>query len=109
MDPKTLFDVKLPAGLAKDPQRARELAAVFAFHVTGEGGGDWTVDLKADPPAVKPQLAANADCTVELSSEDLAAIIGDFGQAIQLYFAGRVKIAGDVTLATRLQAIFALV
>jgi hypothetical protein len=108
MDAQTMFDDKLPAALARSPQTARELNAIFFFHVTGDKGGDWTVDLKSDPPTVRKGDAGGADCSIEMTAEDFAVISTDFHKAIELYFQGRLKVAGDVTLATRLQTVFTL-
>jgi predicted lipid carrier protein YhbT len=108
MDAQTLFDDKLPAALTRSPQTARELNAVFFFRITGDTGGDWTVDLKSDPPSVHKGATGAADCSIEMTAEDFGVISADFHKAIELYFQGRLKVAGDVTLATRLQTVFSL-
>ena len=47
-----LFNVQVPEALSKFPDKAREIGAVYLFKISGDGGGTWTVDLTANPPAV---------------------------------------------------------
>ena len=49
-DAQDLFDNLVPEGLKQHPDKARELNAIYCFKITGEGGGEWTVDLIANPP-----------------------------------------------------------
>jgi hypothetical protein len=108
MDAKTLFDEKMPKVLIKNPDKARELNAIYFFHVTGDGGGKWTVDLKANPPVVQAGDAGKAECSIEITSEDFKAMMGDPQLAFQLYFQGKLKVVGDPMLATKLQTLFKL-
>jgi alkyl sulfatase BDS1-like metallo-beta-lactamase superfamily hydrolase len=107
MDAKTLFDEKLPNALTQSPDKAKALNAVYQFNVTGDG--QWTVDLKSATPSVTPGQVANADCTIEISSEDFQSLLGNPGLGIQLYFQGKLKVTGDPMLATKLQTLFSLV
>ena len=50
VSPTTLFNEKVPAAIAKDPAKARELNAIYQFKISGEGGGEWTVDLSSAAP-----------------------------------------------------------
>ena len=49
-DAKELFDVLVPDALKKWPDKAKEVNAIYGFKVTGDGGGEWTVNLTSDPP-----------------------------------------------------------
>jgi len=60
VDAKTLFNDKVPNVLAEHPEKAREINAVYFFKITGDGGGEWTVDLKSNPPTCKPGSGADA-------------------------------------------------
>ena len=52
-DARTLFEDKVPKQIAANPDKAREVGAVYCFKITGEGGGTWTVDLASSPPTVR--------------------------------------------------------
>jgi len=103
-----LFDEKLPAALKANPDKAREVNAIYCFKITGDGGGDWTVDLTTDPPAVKKGDDGNAQCTIEVSHEDFLSMLGNPQVGMQLYFQGKLKVTGDPMLATKLQKFLTL-
>ena len=47
---KAFFDQKVPAVLATSPEKAKDVAAVYLFKISGADGGTWTVDLVSNPP-----------------------------------------------------------
>jgi putative sterol carrier protein len=107
MNAKMLFDEQIPKMFKTNPAKAKEINAVYYFNITGDGGGKWVVDLKSDPPTVKVGETTTADCSIEVSAEDFAAGLKDPAQMMQLFFSGRLKVAGDPMLATKLQNLFA--
>jgi hypothetical protein len=98
-----LFDDMLPAALKSNPEKAKAVGAVYCFKISGEGGGDWTVDLTADPPTCTRGDAGKAQCTIEVSNDDFQAMLGNPQVGMQLYFQGKLKVTGDPMLATKLQ------
>lgn len=107
-DAKELFDVQIPAALKEHPERAKEVNAIYCFKITGDGGGDWTVDLTADEPTCVTGDSGEAQCTVEVEHEDFKTMLADPQAGMQLYFQGKLKVTGDPMLATKLQQFFAL-
>ncbi len=101
-----LFDQQLPAALAKHPDKAKAVNAVYLFKISGEGGGDWTVDLASDPPTCTRGDSGKAQCTVEVSNEDFKTMLGDPNAGMQLYFQGKLRVSGDPMLAMKLQQLF---
>lgn len=108
MDAKTLFNEQLPKLLETSPEKAKELDAIYLFTVSGANGGTWTVDLKANPPSCKEGNGGNAECTIEVSDEDLSAMMKDPQVGMQLYFQGKLKVSGNPMLATKLQQLFSM-
>jgi len=104
MNAQEYFQNELPKKLAADPASARSVGAVFQINITGEGGGSWTVDLKADPPTCK-EGTGTADCTITMSNEDFVSIRQNPQASMQLFFQGRLKVQGNPMLATKLQKI----
>ncbi|MBK8482077.1 MAG: SCP2 sterol-binding domain-containing protein [Proteobacteria bacterium] len=102
------FEQSLPQAMQRDPQRARELNGVFVIQLSGEGGGSWTIDAKADPPTVAAGVSATADCKVELTATDFLAMLKDPQLGMQLFLEGRLVVQGDPMLATRLQDLLSL-
>lgn len=103
---KEVFDDMVPKGLAKYPEKAKEINAIYCFKITGPKGGTWTVDLTSEPPTCKPEENANAQCTVEVSDENFEQMFTNPQLGMQLYFQGQLKVMGDPMLATRLQQLF---
>ena len=101
-DAKTDFTKNLPEKISDDPDNAKEIDAVFLFKITGDDGGTWTVNCR-DDVGVHEGEHGEADCTLELSSEDWQAISDNPQMAMQLYFQGKLKVSGDAMKATKLQ------
>ena len=107
-DAQELFNEQVPEALAKFPEQARDVNAIFCFKITGEGGGTWTVDLAGDPPSCQARDTGNAQCTIEVSHDDFRTMRSDPQTGMQLYFQGKLKVSGDPMLATKLQQFFDL-
>jgi hypothetical protein len=108
-DAQELFDNLVPEGLKQHPDKARELNAIYCFKVAGDAsgqGGEWTVDLTADPPTCIRGDSGKAQCTVEVSNEDFKTMLGDPNAGMQLYFQGKLRVSGDPMLAMKLQQLF---
>ena len=103
---KDIFDDRVPKGIAKNPDKAREIGAVYCFKITGPAGGTWTVDLAGNPPSCKPGENTGAQCTVEVTASDFASMLANPQLGMQLYFQGKLKVTGDPMLATKLQKLF---
>lgn len=108
MDAQELFNVKIPAALEKSPDKAKEIGASYQFIIDGEGGGKWAVDLTSTGPTCKPGEISNAQCTITIQHEDFKTLLSNPSAGMQLYFQGKLKVAGDPMLATKLQKLFAL-
>jgi hypothetical protein len=105
---KELFDDQVPQAIAKNPDKAKEIGAVYLFKITGDGGGEWTVDLASATPSCKPGAGAAAQCTIEVAHEDFKAMLGNPQLGMQLYFQGKLRVTGDPMLATKLQKLFTM-
>mgnify|MGYP001582422891 CR=1 FL=1 len=101
-DAKQLFDDMVPAALAKHPDKAKDVNAIFAFKITGDGGGEWTVDLVNSPPTCTTGDSGTAQCTIEVAHEDFKSMLGNPQVGMQLYFQGKLRVTGDPMLATKL-------
>jgi hypothetical protein len=100
---KAYFDQKVPAALASNPEKAKDVAAVYLFKITGPDGGTWTVDLVSTPPTCVPGAHGTPQCTIECGDTDLRSMIeGGMQAAMNLFFSGKLKVSGDPSLATRL-------
>ena len=105
-DAQDLFDNLVPQGLKAFPDKARELNAIYCFKVTGDGGGEWTVDTTSDPPTCSRGDSGKAQCTIEVAHDDFKTMLPDPNAGMQLYFQGKLRVSGDPMLAMKLQQLF---
>lgn len=81
--------------------KLRTLDGVIRLVVTEDEGADWRLDLKLGPGA----LPEEPTTTVTLSAGDAAAMEQGELDPLQAFMAGRIEIAGDVSLMLQMQAI----
>ncbi|HEY2902913.1 MAG TPA: SCP2 sterol-binding domain-containing protein [Polyangia bacterium] len=100
---KAFFDEKVTAVLQTSPEKAKDVAAIYLFKISGEDGGTWTVDLLSTPPTCTQGASGSPQCTVEASDADFRSMIdGGMQAAMSLFFSGKLKVTGDPNLATKL-------
>jgi len=100
---KAFFDQKVPDVLKTTPEKAKDVAAVYLFNISGPDGGTWTVDLLGTPPTCQPGARGTPQCTIEATDADFRSMIdGGMQAAMQLFFSGKLKVTGDANLATKL-------
>ncbi len=104
MQPAQLFD-RLAARIAERPQLVEEIGAVYRFDVEGEEGGSWVIDLKTPPGSVRRGTGEEADCVVAVSQSDLAGIVSGQVDPQSAFLMGRIRVAGNFMLATKLRAL----
>jgi hypothetical protein len=106
---KDFFDRRVPEALAANPGRVKEVAAVYHFKIAGADGGTWTADLVASPPVCTAGAVGQPACTIEMSDQDLCALLeGGAQAAMQILMAGRLKVTGDPALIARLMSLLQL-
>lgn len=103
LTPRQIFEEKIATRLSADPDKARSVNAVYQFDITGDDGGTWTVDLTR--PAVTSGSSGKAQCTITVSSKDFSDIIAEKLNAQMAFLQGRLKVAGDMSLALKLGTI----
>ena len=108
VDIKQLFNEMLPAALAKNADEARTLGARFQMNISGPTGGEWNIDATASGPSCTPGTG-EADCTISITDEDFQKLAENpQANGMQLFFAGKIKMQGNPTLAMKLNKLFSL-
>jgi len=104
VDVKKLFNEELPAALSKNADDAKTIGAKYQLNVTGEGA--WNIDVSSTGPACKAG-EGEADCTITIAADDFQKLIENpQANGMQLFFAGKLKVAGNQMLAMKLQKLF---
>jgi putative sterol carrier protein len=104
--PTTIFE-EMGKKLTENPGTVAGMNAIYQFNVTGDGGGSWYADLKATPPNVAAGTSATANCTITVASKDFVDIKTGKLSGQMAFMTGKLKIAGDMGLAMKLQKILA--
>ena len=108
VDIQKLFNEEVPAKIAGNADAAKQIGATYQFIITGEGGGEWFINVKDDPKCVAGN-PGGAECTMTLAAEDFQKLMENpQANGMQLFFGGKLKVAGNNMLAMKLQKLFAL-
>jgi putative sterol carrier protein len=109
VDIQKMFNEDLPAQIAKHPDAAKQIGAKFQVNITGEGGGEWFIDVSETGPEARTGNPGNADCTITVATEDFQKLAENpQANGMQLFFAGKLKVGGNVLLAQKLGKLFNL-
>jgi putative sterol carrier protein len=110
VDIQKLFNEELPGQLAKHSDAAKQIGAKFQMNITGEGGGEWFIDVSAETGAKSHAgNPGNADVTITVAVEDFQKLMENpQANGMQLFFAGKLKVTGNQMLAMKLQKLFSL-
>ncbi|AKU96033.1 Sterol-binding domain protein [Labilithrix luteola] len=104
VDIKKLFNEELPAALQKNAEDAKTIGAKYQMNITGEG--EWFIDVSSTGPVCKAG-SEPADCTITIAAEDFQKLVENpQANGMQLFFAGKLKVAGNQMLAMKLQKLF---
>jgi putative sterol carrier protein len=88
------------------PEQAGNIYATIQFHVTGQGGGDWYVDIANGALQVHTGQAPAPKLTVTASAADYLAIVNGDTKPMTAFMQGKVRVQGDMPLIMRLQSLF---
>jgi putative sterol carrier protein len=88
------------------PEKASGLEAIIQFKFTGAEAGEWFVTIKDGKCRVDPGHVPAPKLTVSADSGDFARIITGEMDGMQAFMQGKLKLAGDFNLATKLLTLF---
>jgi putative sterol carrier protein len=104
VDVKQLFNEMLPGALSRNAEDAKTIGAKYQMNITGEG--EWNIDVSATGPSCKPGTGP-ADCTITIAADDFQKLVENpQANGMQLFFAGKLKVAGNQMLAMKLNKLF---
>jgi putative sterol carrier protein len=103
VDLPKLFDTDLANAMAAKPDVVQRVGVKYQFNIKGEGGGEWFVDASTSGPKVERGNPGGADCTITISAQDFEQLWQNPSSGMNLFFSGRLNIAGDAMLAMKFQ------
>lgn len=90
------------------PEAARGLNATYQLHLTGENGGTWHLVVMDQACRILKGAASQPSATIRISSQDWSLLAAGQLDAFSAVLQGRLKIEGDMGLATRLPSLFGM-
>lgn len=109
VDIQKLFNEEVPAKIAGNPDGAKQIGATYQFVITGDGGGEWFIDVSDTGPKCVAGNPGGAACTMTLAAEDFQKLMENpQANGTQLFFSGKLKVAGNSMLAMKLSKLFTL-
>lgn len=88
------------------PEAAEGVTATYQFDLTGPAGGQWWVRVADGQARLGQGVQDDPSVTFIASTEDYIQIARGELDAMMAFFQGRLKIKGDVGLATLLPKLF---
>ena len=88
------------------PEKATGVNAVIQYHLTGEGGGDWVIKIADGTCQVDEGTAEGPNMTLTMDAGDYVKMVTGKLDPTAAFMAGKIKIGGDFSLATRLTSFF---
>ena len=95
----------MPGGFVGE--RAAGINAVIQFDLAGAGGGTWNVTIASQQIQVAEGMAASPTLTLMMAASDYLDMTNGDLSPMTAFMQGKIKIAGDMQLALKIQGLFA--
>ena len=89
--------------VAEKKEQLKGIGAIYKFALEGDGASTFIVDLKNDFSVASGD--GPAECTIRMSVPDAVDLFEGRANGQALFFAGKLRIEGDMGLALRLQSL----
>jgi putative sterol carrier protein len=100
---KDILEVEIPKRLAAKPELAKDINAVVHFTISGDGGGDWTLDCTKTEGWVSAGKNGESKMTIMAAAADFEKIINKQMNAQMAAIQGKLKFKPmDMGLAMKL-------
>jgi len=85
---------------------AKGMNSVIQFNLTGDGGGNHHVIIKDGACTVSEGTHASPNMTMTMAAQDYVDMITGKLNGQMAFMSGKLKIAGDMGLAMKMQSLF---
>jgi len=88
------------------PEKAAGVDATIVYNLTGEDGSVWTSHIADGKCTVEEGEAENPTMTITMDADDYVDMMAGRLDGMQAFMTGKIKVAGDIMLASRLMTFF---
>jgi putative sterol carrier protein len=89
-----------------NPDAAKGMNAVIQFNLTGDDGGQWHAVIKDGTIQVNEGQHASPNMTLTMAAKDYIDLTLGKLNGQMAFMQGKLKIAGDMGLAMKMQSLF---
>jgi putative sterol carrier protein len=104
--PRTVAQAIEGMALTFNPDQAKDLSATIQFHVTGEGGGEWNLNIASDQCCCERGVALDPTLTITTPADVWLAIARKEMKGAIALMTGRYKANGKLGLLMKMDKIF---
>jgi len=92
---------------AFNPDKAAGVDATIVYNLTGEGGSVWTSHIADGKCTVEEgQTVENPTMKITMDAQDYVDMMAGRLDGMQAFMTGKIKVEGDIMLASRLMTFF---
>lgn len=91
-----------------DAVKATGINSIIQYVITGEGGGNWVIQIKDGTCSIEEAAHNSPNVTITMSSGTWLALVNKDISEMQAFMSGKLKAEGDVMIAQKISQIFPL-
>jgi len=88
------------------PEKAEGLDVIIQFKFTGKEAGDWSATIQDGKCTIEQRVHSSPTMTLTADSDEYIKVVTGELNGMQAYLQGKIKVAGDLTLAMNLMGMF---
>lgn len=105
MDIEQIF-TNMPANV--DLSKLGDFKATIVFSLSGEGGGDWQVNVADGKVTTEKATAEKPTAKVSMTADDYKDMMSGKLNPVQAFMSGKVRVEGDLNAVMKMQSIFSM-